>query len=81
MITQDQMMALADRRADLNLQISLLPEHEITRLVAMVREIRQSVGIESAHSSDLDELKKDVAPEHVLDKIKETEAKANKGKI
>ena len=39
LITQNRMQADADRRAELNLQISLLAEHEITRLITMVAEI------------------------------------------
>ena len=63
------MMALADRRADLNLQISLLAEHEVTRLIQMVTEMAQRMGIASAHDPELSELTEDVQPEKVLDKI------------
>jgi uncharacterized membrane protein len=33
------MSARAEKRADLDLQISLLAEHEITRLIALVSDI------------------------------------------
>ena len=36
LISQDRMAAAADKRADLDLQISLLAEHEVTRLVTGV---------------------------------------------
>src|SRR3954469_7664799 len=35
LITQNRMAAAADKRADLDLHISLLAEHEITRLIAL----------------------------------------------
>ncbi|MFL5472011.1 MAG: DUF1003 domain-containing protein, partial [Gemmatimonadales bacterium] len=35
LISQNRMAVLADRRADLDLQISLLAEHEVTRLIAL----------------------------------------------
>lgn len=73
LITQNRMQARADRRADLDLQISLLAEHEITRLVAMVAEIGRKVGAESARDPGLAELARDVEPEAVLDAIERHE--------
>jgi uncharacterized membrane protein len=73
LITQNRMQAQADRRADLNLQISLLSEHEITRLVKMVAEIGEQMGINAAKAPELSELKKDVKPEKVLDTIERQE--------
>jgi uncharacterized membrane protein len=67
------MQALADNRADLNLQISLLAEHEVTRLLQMVSEIGERMKVPAAHSPDLGELKKDVRPEEVLKTISERE--------
>ncbi len=76
LITQNRMQAQADRRADLNLQISLLAEHEITRLVAMVTEIGERMNIVAARSPDLRELKEDVQPEHLLETLERREAEA-----
>jgi uncharacterized membrane protein len=73
LITQNRMMALADRRADLNLQISLLAEHEVTRLVKLVSEMASRMGIESAKDPELSELVQDVHPEKVLDTIEKKE--------
>jgi uncharacterized membrane protein len=69
LITQNRMQAQADRRADLALQINLLSEHEITRLVQMVSEIGDRLGSETAKRSDLKDLKQDVKPEDVLDAL------------
>src|SRR5216110_2385367 len=46
LITQNRMAALADKRADLDLQISLLAEHEITRLITLVTAISKKLEIE-----------------------------------
>jgi uncharacterized membrane protein len=73
LITQNRMMALADRRADLNLQISLLAEHEVTRLIQMVAEMAKRMGIESARDPELAELSQDVRPEKVLETIERKE--------
>lgn len=74
LITQNRMAVLADRRADLDLQVSLLAEHEITRLITLVRAMADRMGIEESHDPELSELVKDVQPEHVLDKIEQHEA-------
>ena len=71
LITQNRMAALADKRADLDLQVSLLAEHEITRILVLVSSIAERLGIDQAEQPDLMELKKDIAPEQVLDTIEE----------
>src|ERR687898_2824932 len=73
LITQNRMATQADRRADLDLHISLLAEHEVTRLITLVSAIAERVGIEAARDKELPELKQDVHPEQVLEKIEETE--------
>ena len=65
------MSAIAETRADLDLHISLLSEHEITRLLQLVSRIAKTSILRKAAAPDLIELKQDVAPEKVLDKIEE----------
>jgi uncharacterized membrane protein len=73
LITQNRMAAAADKRADLDLQISLLSEHEITKLATLVSEMARQMGIQSGIDHDVEDIKKDVAPEAVLDKIERTD--------
>jgi uncharacterized membrane protein len=73
LISQNRASAAADRRADLDLQISLLSEHEVTRLIELVARIADKLGIEEARNPELDELKRNVAPEAVLERIEESE--------
>jgi uncharacterized membrane protein len=73
LISQNRMQQLADKRADLDLQVSLLSEHEITQLVALVTEMARRMGIEAARDPELDELAQDVAPEKVLDEMEHHE--------
>jgi uncharacterized membrane protein len=61
------MTAQAEKRADLDLQISLLAEHEITRLITLTTAIAARLGIDACHDPELVELAQDVAPEQVLD--------------
>ncbi|MBA9069438.1 putative membrane protein [Methylobacterium sp. RAS18] len=69
LISQNRMAAAADKRADLDLHISLLAEHEVTKLVAMVSAITERMGIETVADPEVGELSQDVAPDAVLDEI------------
>jgi uncharacterized membrane protein len=71
LITQNRMAAADDKRADLNLQISLLAEHETTQVLALLSAIAKKLGLETEADEELEELKQDVAPEEVLDQLEE----------
>lgn len=73
LISQNRMAAIADRRADLDLQVNLLAEHEITRLIHLVDDIARQVGVRAGSDAKLDELKKDVRPEVVLEELDRAE--------
>jgi uncharacterized membrane protein len=77
LISQNRMAALADKRADLDLQISLLSEHEITRVLALVDAIAERMGVaEACDEAEVALLKQDVDPEAVLHEIEEAEDEA-----
>jgi uncharacterized membrane protein len=69
LITQNRMAALADRRADLDLHISLLSEHEITKIITLLTTIAEKMGIDTSKDTQLSELSKDVRPEKILDSL------------
>jgi len=70
LISQNRAGAVADKRADLDLQIDLLGEHEITRILVLVASIVDHLGIETAGASDLGEVERDVTPKELLDEIR-----------
>ncbi|MDF3077147.1 MAG: rane protein [Sphingobacteriaceae bacterium] len=69
LISQNRSNALADKRAELDLQVSLLAEHEITRVLGVVVSVAKKLGISNEEMPELHDLLKDVKPEKVLDKI------------
>jgi uncharacterized membrane protein len=71
LISQNRASHAADRRAALDLQINLLTEHEVTRLIALTTAIADKLGVHEAQAPDLAELKRDVAPEAVLDTLEQ----------
>jgi uncharacterized membrane protein len=71
LISQNRMAAEAEKRAELDLQISLLGEHEVTKLITLVSAVAERMGIETGKDPELPELAQNVAPENVLDEIEE----------
>ena len=70
LISQNRANRLADRRAELNLQINLLSEHEVTRLIRLVDAIANRLDVPR---EDLEDLKQDVQPQAVLGEIERSE--------
>ena len=77
LISQNRMQQLADTRADLDLQVSLLSEHEVTRLITLVTAMARRMGVDEAHDPELGELARDVAPERVLDELEQTDQRSD----
>ncbi|CCD95491.1 conserved hypothetical protein [Bradyrhizobium sp. ORS 375] len=73
LISQNRMAGEADKRADLDLQISLLTEHELTQVVTLLNQMAKRMGIEPDAKPELRDASKDIAPERVLDKIEEAQ--------
>ena len=71
LISQNRMAAEAEKRAELDLQISLLAEHEVTKLITLTSAIAGRMGIETETDPEIPELARNVAPESVLDEIEE----------
>jgi uncharacterized membrane protein len=69
LISQNRLSAAETKRADLDLQISLLTEHELTKLTEMVEAIANHFNIKTASHPELAEIKKNIVPEAVLDEI------------
>ena len=68
LISQNRMAAASQRRAELDLHINLLTEHELTKLADLVARIAERVGVTET-DPEFHEIRKDVAPERVLDAI------------
>ena len=73
LISQNRAAKAADRRADLDLQINLLTEHEVTRLISLTSAIADKLGVDQSKDPALRELERDVAPEAVLDSLEAAE--------
>ena len=71
LISQNRMAALADKRADLDLQISLLAEHEVTQMMTLLDAVARKLGVQVEERSEIEDAKQDVDPSQVLEAIEE----------
>ena len=72
LISQNRMMGAAAKQSDLDLQINLLAEHELTRLVKLVDAMATKMGVDVIDRDELNEIEQDVSPEAVLDSLEGT---------
>ena len=69
LISQNRLSGEIERRADLDLHIGLLTEHELTRVLQMLDAIQHKMGIEDDGASELADLEMETRPEDVLAEI------------
>jgi uncharacterized membrane protein len=78
LISQNRMQAVAEKRAELDLQVSLLAEHEVTKLMTLLDAVAHRLGVETA-DPDIQEAKQDVDPRAVLRSIEERGSRDDAG--
>jgi len=69
LISQNRISEHSERRADLALQIGLLTEYEVTRLLRMLDAVQDKIGVPNNHDRELTELEAETKPEDVLAEI------------
>jgi uncharacterized membrane protein len=69
LISQNRQAQESERRADLDLHIGLLTEHELTRVLQMLDAIQDKLNIIDHENSDLADLEMETKPEDVLAEI------------
>ena len=81
LISQNRLGEESERRADLDLHIGLLTEHELTRVLQMLDIIQEKLGIVDHENSELADLEMETKPEDVLAEIHRLQAiELSKGK-
>jgi uncharacterized membrane protein len=74
LISQNRQAEETERRADLDLHIGLLTEHELTRVLQMLDAIQKKMGIVDHKNSELADLEMETKPEDVLAEIHRLQA-------
>ena len=80
LISQNRLSAETEHRADLDLHIGLLTEHELTRVLQMLDAIQDKLGIDNHADSDLADLEMETKPEDVLAEIARLQQRARSSK-
>jgi uncharacterized membrane protein len=75
LISQNRQAKLGDERAEFDVQISPLAEHEIPCLVRLVDAIARKLDFYSKADGELPEIEQDVAPVQVLDAAEHAESR------
>ncbi len=73
LMSQNRMSSLADKRADLDLQVNLLAEYEITKILGIVDGIADHLGLREGEDPELEELKVKISPERMLREMEKLE--------
>jgi uncharacterized membrane protein len=76
LLSQNRQSEEAERRADLGLQIGLVTEHELTRVLQMLDAIQDRMGIDNDADSELADLEMETKPEDVLAEIERIHKRA-----
>ena len=79
LISQNRLSVDAEHRADLHLQIGLLTEHELTRVLQMLDAMQDKMGITNHADSELADLEMETRPEDVLAEIARLQQRARGG--
>jgi uncharacterized membrane protein len=69
LVSQNRQAAIAERRAELDLQFDLLAEYEVTRILTLIDAISKKMNLEEGDKEEIKELKEDVKPEVVLQEL------------
>jgi uncharacterized membrane protein len=73
LIRQDRQEKLAEQRAQLSLQLHLLSEQKIAKLITLVEELRRDLpNVRNRYDPEVEVMKQAVDPHAVLDALEET---------
>ncbi|MDQ2800666.1 MAG: DUF1003 domain-containing protein, partial [Armatimonadota bacterium] len=72
LITQNRQARMAERRAQLDLQVNLLAEQKIAKLIALVEELRRDLPtVRDRHDPEAEAMKEAADPQAVLAALEE----------
>jgi uncharacterized membrane protein len=70
LISQNRAAVVADMRADLDLQIDLLAEYEVTQLLKLLRGVGEKLGVEECSTQELQDLSRPVVLGEIIKELR-----------
>jgi uncharacterized membrane protein len=67
LISENRQARLADRRARVNLQVDMIAEREVTKLMELVIDIHSHLGIKRPDDPELNNMQKETSIKHLTD--------------
>jgi uncharacterized membrane protein len=77
LVSQNRESKLEEQRADLDLQIDLLAEYEVTQLLSLMLAVARKVGIPEEGQLNLGDLEHEVRPRDLLKELERSERREN----
>lgn len=69
LISQNRISKMADSRADLDLHVNLLAEHELTRALKLLDAIADHLELPAGNDPELRQLEHDIRPQDILKEL------------
>ena len=76
LFSQNRQAEVDAQRNDLDLQVDLLAEYELTRVLALVDAIADKLGLDVSKDPELDDLKRDTQPEALVQEMRQRQEAA-----
>ncbi|NOS68179.1 MAG: DUF1003 domain-containing protein [Candidatus Peribacteraceae bacterium] len=73
LVSQKRLTEISDKRSDLDLQINLLTEYEVTKILLLTDAIADHLGLTEGQDPEFEQLKKEISPEKVLQEMEKKE--------
>jgi uncharacterized membrane protein len=82
LISQNRQAAQMDRRAKVDLEVNLIAEEEVTKIMSLVAEIHNHLGLGGSPDAQLEQMQGETHVQHLADAVSAVEArmKATKGR-
>lgn len=77
LVSQNREAQVEEQRTDLDLQIDLLAEYELTRMMCLMVTVARKLGIEDVGDLDLSDLEKTIRPRDLLHELERFDSKQN----
>lgn len=71
LISQNRESQISDLREEVDFQINMNAEREITKMIGLVHEIHEHLGLAKAHDHELEQMKRELDPEKIEQEIVE----------
>lgn len=75
LVSQNREAKLDEQRADLDLQIDLLAEHEITRILVIVDAMAKKMGLENLCGAEISDFEKEIRPRDLIKQLEKQQTK------